>query len=107
MSAKFKNAEQKLIELVAAEIADDERLLDALGDGTMSLEDVEEWQRRREGAAPGFAAKCGRAVSEMRARGFNRSMRRGGGRPPLHPRGMATWDDDRVRPPAKPAVGRR
>ena len=91
MAVKFKNAEQTLIELVAGEIAEDERLLDALGDGTMSLEDVEAWQRRRAAAAPAFAARCARAVASMRSRGFGRNMRRGGGRSPRHPRGMATW----------------
>jgi len=91
LATKFKNAEQKLIELVAGEIAEDERLLDALGDGTMSLEDVELWQKRRAAEAPAFAARCGRVVAEMRSRGFSRSMRRGGGRSPRHPRGMATW----------------
>ena len=95
MAATIKNAEQKLIELVAAEIAEDERLLDALGDGTMSLEDVEAWQRRRAAAAPAFAARCRRAVAAMRSRGFGRNMRRGGARSPRSPRGMATWPRSR------------
>jgi hypothetical protein len=92
MRARRRNAELKLIELVAGEIQEDERLLDALGDGSMSLEDVERWQRRRRGAAPRFADKCGRAVAEMRRQGFGRTMRRGGGRFPHRAHGMAAWD---------------
>lgn len=91
MKTTRPNPELRLIELVADQIQDDERLLDALGDGTASLEDVEAWYRRRKNAEASFVDSLGHAVSDMRAQGFSRVMRRGGGHSPERPRGMARW----------------
>ncbi len=91
MRSTTANPELRLIELIAAQIQDDERLLDGLGDGVLSLQDVERWHRRRRAAHDRFLDECGRVIAEMRAQGFSRIMRRGGGHSPRHPRGMARW----------------
>jgi hypothetical protein len=86
------NPELRLIDVIADQIQDDERLLDGLGDGTLGLEDVEAWRRRRAASAAGFLDRCGRLIAAMRAQGFSRMMRhvspRRGARPP---RGQAVW----------------
>jgi hypothetical protein len=76
--ARVPNPENLLIDLLAEEIERDESILEALGAGTVSLEDMEHWYERRGQVARGFLEEAGRLVAEMRAQGFERSMRRSG-----------------------------
>ena len=77
-SARVPNPENLLIDLLAEEIERDESILEALGAGTVSLEDMEHWLERRRQIVQGFIAEAGSLISEMRTQGFERSMRRSG-----------------------------
>lgn len=87
------NPEERLIDLVAGQIEDDERLIDGLGAGVLSLEDVERWQADRRRREPEFTAECQALIAQMRAQGFQRLMRRGGVRRRSTRRGgQAAWN---------------
>lgn len=75
---RVPNPENLLIDLLAEEIEKDESILEALGAGTVSLEDMEHWYERRQQILRGFLEEAGRLIGEMRAQGFERSMRRSG-----------------------------
>lgn len=69
------NPEQTLIDLIADQIQDDEKVLDGLGSGTLSLEELEEWRDRRWQAERVFLKETIRVIEQMRAEGFGRTMR--------------------------------
>jgi hypothetical protein len=70
------NPEQELIDLIVGQIEDDERILEGLGGGTLSLEDVEAWRSRRWQAEKRFMSESGRWIGAMREKGFGRMMSR-------------------------------
>ena len=85
-----ENPELKLIDLIADHIRDDEQLIDGLGDGTLGMEDVERWYRRRLETTPRVLEECGRLILSMRALGFTRMMRHAPKRN-RRVRGQAYW----------------
>lgn len=72
------NPELALIDAIVEQIVDDERLIEGLGDGSLALEDVERWHRRRVAGAARFEKECGSLIAAMRSQGFGRMMRRPG-----------------------------
>jgi hypothetical protein len=75
------NAESLLIDLITDQIVDDERLIEDLGTGRVSLQDLEQWLDQRRVSSQSFIEECGRLIGAMRSKGFGRVMRRGGSRP--------------------------
>jgi hypothetical protein len=69
------NPEERLIGLLADQIQDDEKVLDGLGSGTLSLEELEAWRDRRWGIERDFLKQTIRLIEEMRKEGFGRMMR--------------------------------
>lgn len=72
-----QNPENELIELIAAQIEDDARILEALGSGSMSVGDLERWRQNRWGDEKRFLHETGRLIGAMRAQGFDGQMRSG------------------------------
>ncbi len=70
------NPEDRLIEVLAAQIEDDEKLIDALGAGVLAVEDVERWFDRRKVSEQRFLETCGPLIEAMKRQGFDRSMNR-------------------------------
>lgn len=69
------NPELKLIDLIVDQIDDDEDVVDGLGSGTLSLQELEAWRQRRWQAEKRFLQESGRLIEEMRAEGFGKQMR--------------------------------
>lgn len=86
-----KNPEILLIDRIADQIQDDERLIDGLGDGSLGFEDVEKWYERRRAASSRFLEDCGRFIGSMRTDGFGRLMRHAQKRARERGRGQALW----------------
>ena len=68
------NPEQELIDLIASEIEEDEKILDGLGGGTLSLEDLERWRAKRWESDRRFMVASRRHIADMHAKGFGRMM---------------------------------
>lgn len=79
-AGRSRNPELSLIDLVADRIAHEQRLLEGLGAGTLSLGDVKVWLLEHKEAGARFIADCERLVASMERLGFRRQMRRGGRR---------------------------
>lgn len=71
------NPELALIDTIAEQVQDDERILEGLAAGTLSLEEVEAWHQRRWRAEKDFMKRCGELVADMRRRGLGGQMSRG------------------------------
>ncbi len=69
------NPEQKLIDLLADQIQDDERVLDGLGSGTLSLEELQEWRQRRWYMERRFLQESSHLLDQMQSEGFGKTMR--------------------------------
>jgi hypothetical protein len=70
------NPEDGLIDVLAAQIQDDEKLIDALGAGLLAVEDLEAWFERRKRSEVRFFQICGPLIEKMRVQGFERAMNR-------------------------------
>lgn len=73
---KGDNPEDRLIGLLAAQVEEDEKLIDALGAGVLELEDVERWLERRRDGERRFLDEASGLIGRMRAEGFSRQMNR-------------------------------
>lgn len=70
-----QNPENELISLIAAQIQDDNEILDGLATGRLSVGDLERWRQERWGAEKNFLHETGRLIGEMRAQGFEEQMK--------------------------------
>ena len=71
----MENPEQRLIEVLADQIADDERIIEGMGTGLLSLEDLERWRQLRWESEKRFLHETGELIAAMRKEGFGGSMR--------------------------------
>lgn len=70
----MENPELELIDRLASQIDEDERLVEGLGSGTLSLRDLEAWRQRRWEAERRFLQETGELIKEMRRQGFSKTM---------------------------------
>lgn len=68
------NPELLLIDEIASQIEDDERVIEGLGTGILSLGDLERWRQSRWEAEKRFLHETGRLIEEMRRQGFGHMM---------------------------------